>query len=72
MRGGRRREGKDRTLSNGILRNALTGKILYIKKNISIKMYTVRFIAFIGVAASDSGSGTGTIDAKDECGSANS
>ncbi len=29
--------------------NALTGKILYIKKNISIKMYTVRFIAFIGV-----------------------
>jgi hypothetical protein len=33
LRGGRRREGKDRTQSSEILRNDLTGKILFIKKS---------------------------------------
>ena len=57
-----------RTGSNPVKSFAMPLQVKYstLKKNISIKMYTVRFIAFIGVAASDYGSGTGTIYAKDE------
>jgi hypothetical protein len=40
-------------------------------KKMSNNKYAGRFIAFIEVAASDSGSGTGTIYVKDKCGSAN-
>ncbi len=53
---------RTRTQSSEILRNAFTGKILFIKK-VSNNKYAGRFIRLIGVAASDSGSGTGTIHA---------